>query len=187
MTIERGDASQEQNIQRGVQRQAGTLSVPESWPCFLSVALLQECLWFAQHFLPLGSLPKSEVKYLQASPSQSLLPFHAFSVPSVPPEPGHLGKRMFCRRNLEMCRCWEAGPCISWQFPSTEFHQRQATETAVRNFILMSTFICNQQVANGEVLMLPSLHKDSPGLWQIWKRLLFFQTLYFPHFLEVQK
>lgn len=137
------------------------------------------------HFLPLGSLPKAEVKYLQACPSQSSLPFYAFSVPSLPLQPGHLGKRMFCRRNLEMCRCWEAGLCIFWQFPSTEFHWRQATEIAVRNFILMSTFVRNQQVANSEVLMLPSLCRDSPGLRQSWKRWLFFQTLYFPHFPEV--
>lgn len=98
-------------------------------------------------------------------------------------EPGHWGKRMFCRKNLEMWRCWEAGPCVFWQFLSTEFHWRQATETAVRNFILMSIFICNQQEANKNPWCFPAC----PGLWQIWKRLLFFQTFYFPHFPEVQK
>lgn len=111
----------------------------------------------------------------EISPSLSFPELAAFlCLFSVPPEQGHLRRRrMFCRRNLAMCRCWEAGPCIFWQFPCTEFHWRQATETAVWNFILMNTFICNQQVANGEVLMLPSLCRDSPGLWQIWKRLLF--------------
>lgn len=77
----------------------------------------------------------------ELSSNPSFPELNAFSVPSVPREPGHLGMWTFCRRNLEMCRCWEAGLCTFWQFPSTELHWRQAKETEVWGFILMSTFL----------------------------------------------
>lgn len=101
----------------------------------------------------------------ELSPNHSFPELSAFSVPSVPREPGRLGMWTFCEKHLEMCKCWEAG-----LYFLTISEHRISLKTSKGNWSMRFYFnehfyiLYNQQVENSEVLTLPSLHRDSPGL-----------------------
>lgn len=152
--------------------------------CSLPVAALQVCLCFTLHFCHLGDCHR-----LRWNISKPVLPracclFMPFQCSSR--------TRTFRKENVLQEKFSNVqmlgGRTVCFvAIPSSEFHWRQTTESAIRNFILMSTFICNQQVANVKSWCFPAcaetvLVYDSSGKYY------YFSKLYnFPHFPEVQK